>query len=299
MNIKIPIKVKGFIHPQVFKDGKLVRELKPFPNLMTNRGRDRLAGTSSWASSGSYCFVGTGNTAPAVTDLSLDSQLAKVVRDSGTDTVVGSPDYYHQTESVFKFAVGAVAGNVAELGFSTTSTDADLCVRELVRDGGGSPTTIPVAADEQLIITYIFRKYVPTGDYTGTTPEGVSYTLRAARATNSLNWSATSGFQSGAGDVSAYSGSLGTIEDFSPGGSQVGSTASNVLTPSAYTSGDYALTYTGTVPGADCNGTIQSMKWFGNFGTIVLQIEFGAALVKTSSDKIDISFTIGWDEKAI
>jgi|GEM_PF-4824814 len=299
MNGKIPIKVKGFIKLQVLKGDKVVRESGTFPNLMTNNGRDRLAGTISWASGGSYCFVGTGNTAPSVTDLSLDSQIAKVARDSNTNTVVGSPDYYHQTEAAFKFPVGDVVGNVAELGFSTTSTDSDLCVRELVRDGGGSPTTISVAADEQLLITYIFRKYVPTGDYTGTTPEGVSWTLRAARAISSTNWTAEQGFHSNTGDVSAYDGALASIEASVPAGSQVGSTASNILTPNSYTPGDYELTYTGTVLAESCNGTIQSMKWFGNIGGVVFQIEFGSALVKSSSDKIDLSFTIGWDEKAL
>lgn len=302
MNLKIPVHVKGFIKCEALKDGKVVRETDFFPNMITKIGLNRLGETTtSWARSNAWCFVGTGNTAPTINDTALVSQLAKA-QISGTNVTLltpTAPDYYSESQCVITFPVGAVVGNVAEMGFSTTSTDTDLCVRELVRDSGGSPTTISVSASESLRVTYHFRKYVPQGDFIGTTAEGDNYTIRALRALN--DWSAQNSFlaSSNQGDVTAYSGSLAGIESTTPLGSIVGSQGSDVLLPQTYVADSYSLTYAGDVLGSNCNGTFSTLQFFGATAPFTLQVEFDNPQTKTSSDKMHIEFTITWAEKAI
>jgi hypothetical protein len=183
-----------------------------FPNLITNAGLDRLA-----ASNPLYlqnCYVGTGNTTPAFANTALVSLLASTNTFQATSAAMASTSPYFSTRTnTYRFAQGAAAGNVAEVGIGNTSTN--LFSRALILDGTGAPTTITVLSTEFLDVTYAFEVIVPLVDVTGTVViVGVSYayTLRAAAATNAANWCPSqTGSPMGYVTMPVYSGAIGTI----------------------------------------------------------------------------------------
>lgn len=221
------------------------RFLAEFPNLITNVGLDRIA----VASSGNYlqnCYVGSGNTAPTFADTALVALVASTATlQATTTTAQASSPYFGTRANTYRFAQGAAAGNLAEIGIGNTSTN--LFSRALILDGGGSPTTITVLSSEFLDCTYTFECIVPLSDVTGSvTIAGVAYayTLRAMQSTLAAVWAVASAgspaaFQT---NLSVYSGAIGAITS-SPGGTAA-SADSNVT--ASYTPGSLILSNTAT-----------------------------------------------------
>lgn len=275
-----------------------------FPNLITDNGLDRLANGSWVRTNGNNlfgtCFVGSGNAAPANSDTSLVSQVAKTSNGAGSSYYTlgnsGAPDYYTFKRVAWSFSAGAAAGNLAEVGFSTTSTDTDLCSRALILDAGGSPTTITIDASEILTVYYELRVYPPLIDFTGTAG-AYSYTARSAEVGNSNRWDpGINGMAAGTGASNvAYDGAIGAVTGLPSGASDpVGTEASG-----SYTPGSYALSYTQTIPISDANfGTgIKSLLIYG--GPFAFQVEFDTAINKTSSDNVDLGWTVSWSRATI
>jgi hypothetical protein len=147
-----------------------------FPNLITNAGLD-LLGTTGLTYVTTYCRVGSGNTAPANTDTALVSQVAasNTVQGAAVTGVNRSGAFYSFRRSTIRFTAGTATGTLAEVGVSAT-VSGSLFSRALILDGGGSPTTITVLADEVLDVTYELRVYPTLTDATGTvTIAGVTY----------------------------------------------------------------------------------------------------------------------------
>ena len=96
----------------------------------------------------------------------------------GTSTIV--------TERVMTFSLGAIVGTFSEVGVYHESSGAFIA-GQLIKDEFGTPTTITVLADEQLIVTYLIEVTFPNGEVSVsptigsgsvTTPEGTSsYTI--------------------------------------------------------------------------------------------------------------------------
>lgn len=168
-----------------------------FENLITDAGLDYLGSTNH--DNLAMCRIGTGNTAPANSDVSLVAQVG-----TGTTTVGlgeangydGAGNYLYRRVSR-RFNPGTVSGvNLAEVGMAA-SNDVSLFSRSLIKDTGGSPTTITLASDEYLDVIYELRVYLPANDQTSSvTIDGAANTVTIRRSTNAqqvANWAAAIG----------------------------------------------------------------------------------------------------------
>jgi hypothetical protein len=202
-----------------------------FPNLVVDTGLNRI-GTGSYMSA---CHVGNGNATPNVLDTSLDGFMA------GTTTVQASSygaqstvPYYGWKTITYRFGLGTVVGNVAEVGIATSASPAAILFsRALVLDEFGAPTTVTVLADEVLDVTYQLRLYPDLVDRTGSivvTGSGThTYVLRAAVVTSS-SWGAYLGgvasFTHQNNTFRVYNGAIGAVTS-SPAGSGSSTSMSN------------------------------------------------------------------------
>jgi hypothetical protein len=130
-----------------------------FNNIITNNGKDNFADADLTVNL-AYAHVGTGTTAELATDTQLQTFVAasNTVQDSSSTAQASAP-YYGKYVRTIRFGEGVAAGNIAEVAMSTQNTNGDAFTRALVKDGGGSPTTITVLSDEWLDVTYEFRTY--------------------------------------------------------------------------------------------------------------------------------------------
>lgn len=144
-----------------------------FNNLITDAGLYNIAYFGKQSTSPfiqNYMMVGTGNTAPQVTDISLQNQIASMYY-SGIQTLyvpaAGSVPPYWSTIFTYVFPTGAAAGNLSEVGVCPMpiGNGYNISSRALVVDADGNPTTITVLSDEVLTATYELRCYLDTSDH--------------------------------------------------------------------------------------------------------------------------------------
>lgn len=281
------------------------RLLAKFPNLITNKGLD-LIGTGGYPVS--TCAVGTGNTAPAVTDTALVALVSSTTNAiSRTNSAQGSSPYYGSLVSTWQFPVGAAAGNLAEVGVGSGATS--LFSRALILDGGGSPTTITVLSNEALNVTYQVNMYPPTVDVAGNVSLGGSnyaFTLRASNVTSSSNWSISNdGNFSGIGTKSSGSAFstqvLGAITG-APSGTAYGADSYSMGT---YVGGSYTQTVTlnwsinaGNAPGGV--GSVQLVVGWGSdagyqvSGGGCYQCSFTPVIPKDNTKVLSLTFSLTW-----
>ena len=192
--IELPMGVAGFVKVERFvgpiEDG-ICNGVWDFHNLVLNSGLDylcELAGPVTLAA-GMFknCSVGSSNTAPAAGQTLLISPLGFVTSASATHsgpTAFPGATPYNEYSVQYDFAVGAIVGNVAEIGIGPgTYNVTSLFSRALVLDGGGSPTVVSVLVTESLRVTYYLRNYIITTDTAGVVTIGginYNYNIRAA-----------------------------------------------------------------------------------------------------------------------
>lgn len=171
--ISINGKLKGIFSIEVIRGNGLIENYQA-PNLVLDSGIAIATANALGITSDSLltnCVVGTGATPPAVTDTGLVAQLAvspSGVRQSGTYSYnSGTDELSAVTVMQYAFTLGAVVGNISEIGIRPIS-QTNLFSRALIVDGGGSPTTITVTASDQLIVNYTL---------TGTISRTVNYTM--------------------------------------------------------------------------------------------------------------------------
>jgi hypothetical protein len=157
------------------RHGELIWDSGWTDNLLTNAGLNAMGQSVELLR---YCMVGTGNATPAVTDTTLQAQIA--VKDGATSSSSGvetAAPRFGWVRKTFVFPQGAVVGNLNEVGVGWTSTS--VASRSLI-----SPTKSVIAID-QLTVIYELRMYVPTGNFTGSVTIGArtyNYTIRAFNA---------------------------------------------------------------------------------------------------------------------
>lgn len=226
-------------------DGRVRVDTGWFPNLILDQGLNLIGTSGNWMDS---CRVGTGNTAPAVGQTNLISHVAGTSTTQGTINTgaQGSAPYYGYTQKTWRFSQGSAAGNLAEVGVgTTTSNGSNLFSRALILDGSLNPTTLTVLSDEFLDVSYELRVYVPPDDVNGTfmvSSENHDYVLRASQANSSIWSPGQTGFRGGGGinnSVAAYSGSIGAITA-TPGGTTASTSSSNI----AYSDSTYRRDFT-------------------------------------------------------
>lgn len=175
-------------------------KVDPFCNIITNTGLDALAGYTADDAS-SYCHVGTGTATEAATDTALGTHVAyEATAYSKSDSAKSSAPYYGYLNRAWRFGEGEAEGNIAEIGFNNSASNANMFSRARVKDGGGSPTTITVLSDEYLDVSYQLRLYPDHINSDGSTNDGTgsidisgtsySYTIRPAYVNNNTYYDA-------------------------------------------------------------------------------------------------------------
>jgi hypothetical protein len=281
-----------------------------FPNLITNQGLDFMGNSTTYLTA---CQVGQGVTAPAFTDTQLASYLAgTATRTSAVSSAqVAVSPFYVEHVIVYRFAAGVAAGNLTEIGVSTTAATGNLYSRALILDAGGLPTTVVVLAGEVLDATYAHRTYAPAADAAGNvTISAVNYSWVCRPCNvNSVNtsgglggaWGCVAPGTSGSIMYADLNGSSHTQRAYT--GPLVAQNAGNPTgtsffdlsnTPIAYVPGSlqvegvqtYDLTR-GNVPGG-----IGVVKF--SFGWCAWQISFSPVIPKNATNNLTLRFRHSW-----
>ena len=288
--------------------GMVVSERKSArcPNLFTNNGIDDIGKNAI-----TFFCVGTGNTPPTYTDVSLANFLAGITNGSFnwvsfSRTDLGNGKYELVDTRSEVFAVGAATGNIAEVGAAAraTATPASatlLCSRALVVDGAGNPTTFTVQADEELQLTVFATKIV---DYTDRVSSivvnGVTYSVTArpirlsfARATDNRGYPSTA--------VNSMGIMYGTVTLADPITGSASSTEGSdntaqgiVMTTAPYVNGSKLTSYTlskGTGLAKNIGGLSIGASITGEW-----QVKFDPTIPKTALQKFTCSFSLSLNQ---
>ncbi len=315
INLTSSVKLEGLFTLEVIDTltGKVTKKVGPFKNLITNAGLDDiwLGVNTSFAQQWLItAFVGTGNTAPAVTDTQMTALLAPTsysVPPVGSPmsswtyvAAAGSVPPYWTSTGTWSFAAGQATGTLAEVGIGVpiTTTTYRLDSHALIVDGSGNPTTITVLSNEQLNVTYTLNLYWDVTTYTGTVSiSGVTYNiswlpcnLPAPTGTSYQSLSSQgNGFWS---YLTGYNGSLGTPLTLPSGSS--GDNASGPSSYGAYSTGQYYIdvTWSCDINHMNLVGGITVLTLGSNFHKF--QIGFSPAIPKTSSYSFTFVCRFAW-----
>lgn len=275
------------------------RRLAEFPNLIVDSGLNIIGTISGWMA---VCRVGSGNTAPANGNTTLQTEIATTSTEvTAANGSQGSAPYYGWTTRTFRFGEGVAEGNIAEIGISTSAPV--LFSRALILDDVGSPTTITVLDDEFLDATYEIRIYPPLVDVLDTIDiSGTDYdlTIRAAEVT-ATQWAPGGGFHVGSSagftTVTPRNGVIGAITATPAGTGGTAVSASNA----AYSNGSLQRDATATwgLTEANIASGIRSILaryglTTGGGGLGSMQCQFDPAIPKTSSDVLSLSLRHSW-----
>lgn len=162
--------VKGAYRLQVFGNSELLADTGEFDNLIT----DTALTLGDPFSSGFLC-VGTGDRPPAVTDNSLENELANASASFTSSSVIFMQGANRYAKRSVTATFTGLSGDIAEVGFRGAAADS-VRSRSLVRDGNGLATIIPIAPSQTLKISYFVYVLIPDVLATGTvsTPYGSS-----------------------------------------------------------------------------------------------------------------------------
>lgn len=270
-----------------------------FDNIITDNGLN-LIGTDGFALYSAH--VGSGSAAPSISQTQLQTLVASTTsRTSVVKGIAPSAPYYRWTRTVHRFAAGAAAGNLSEVGIGAGATS--LFSRALIKDGLGAPTTITVLSNEFLDVSYEVRVYSPTADVTGSiTISGTPYNfvMRAARVNFDDNggvgsWADNVGVSAPqrVSQVKSYIGVLGSVT-----GEPANETDDGVATNLNYTAGNFyrdANLQFGLDDGNNAAG-ITAMQIFASLG--YFQCSFTPAIPKDSSKQLSITTRISWARRS-
>lgn len=302
--INIRLGLSGEYRMVVSKDPecKEIVSVNSFKNLITDNGFELIGTTSIRSDFTNICSrfcVGSGSTAPAVTDTSLANLVAVANSIPTTSVYTSYDDGYTQTIFSYQFGIGVAAGNLSEIGIGASASS--LFSRALILDSGGNPTTITVLPNEYLTVYYTLRCAIPKTDQTftftadiGGAPTSVTAVVRPARANSSTDesWRLRTGIgQSGGTAGAVYSGSLGTPISVPSG-------ASSMVAQSYYTVQSYSAS--SLQRKADIDLTINQGNLAGGviksivhtLGPGCWQIEFTPGIPKNNTQTA--KFTIGY-----
>lgn len=290
------------------KRGRVV--LAEFDNIILDAGRDR---SCSGSSALGYCQVGTGTTTPTAGDTGLVAKIAHTNTQQNNSMfpgsyVAASPPYI-QGSLTYRFAVGAAAGNLAEVGIGWASSGS-LWSRALIVDSGGSPTPITILSDELLDVVYTLRVYPPTSDVTGSVTLGgvsYSYTLRPNDMDNQwlyAPYQMLTGFiftnPLGDATLQCFDGSIGSSTG-SPSGTSASNYNNGAVNLASYSSGSYqrAAEFVANLGACNIAGGIKSMIFIAPAGSgpgygIQYQAEFSPNIPKDATKvlKLTLMFTM-------
>lgn len=270
-----------------------------FDNLITDGGLNHLG----VGGVGGYCLVGSGSTPPANGDTALATFIASTSNYEVTTGAATSSPYYGWERFKYRFAQGAAAGNVSEIGIGWASTNANLFARTLVKDSGGNPTTVTILASEYLDVFHEVRIYAPASDLTSqVTIAGVVHDVivRPSYVTAGTpgRWRP---FRSQAvaivgGYISNYAYS-GTIGEQTVGPS--GSTGTLSVSSSAYVANSMKRTavLSASLDSSNFGSGIRSLE-FGTIGCGSWQIQFTPAIAKDNTKTLNLTVEVSWARRS-
>ena len=290
--------VRGFFKLEAIRpDGRKRILADWFPNLVTDVGLNRI-GQGAYLTA---CIVGNDNTAPNVLDTWLFGFIAgTTTRQSDTYGARSTAPYYGWKRITYRFATGAAAGNIAEVGVASGISfggGSVLFSRALVLDEFGAPTTVTVLSDEVLDVTYELRLYPTLVDATGTitiTGSGTHDYLARAAAVTSSSWGSWLGNTAsldplGGGGLAVRNGAIGAITS-SPSGSSASANVSNYTygNNNLYRdgSGSYGLNY------GNLSGGIRSVYFITSLG--LYQYELTPVIAKDNTKTLTLVNRISW-----
>lgn len=267
--------------------------LKNFENLITDNGLNLLStSTTKW----SYCSVGSGNSNPVDSNVQLDNFIA-----SAFNPIVTPGIYTTERQSYIRFqytfGVGAVVGNVSEVGVGPVAGGTNLFSRALVKDSGGNPVSISILADEQLIVTYEFLVSQPVTDFVSNV-DGYDIVLRASLVNGGPgNWTMESSSVAriytdtfSTAIAQAFTGgSLGDITS-EPSGSPRNRSFAVLHT---YVAGSHQTSATITWSPGSFSGTVNAFR-FGAGIVGFWQLSVTPSIVKTVDDRIELDVFVIW-----
>ena len=184
MNIGLVGEVRCVV---IKEDGTVKEDTGYQKNLILNQGLD-FYGDGNGTNIFHRCLVGTGNSTPAPTQNKLDIPV-KIA--TGTEFSVKydytpREDNLYLVERTWKYTFSTMGNvNISEVGLAsngTTTTNAYMCTRALIKDAMGNPTVISVLSTEKLEVYYKIITVFSTLD----TTHQIQYT-DAANITSTYN----------------------------------------------------------------------------------------------------------------
>jgi hypothetical protein len=243
------------------------------------------------------CQVGSGSNAPAFTNTGLQTFIASTANATSTiNSTLSISPYYAERATVFRFAEGVAAGNLAEVGVGWSASNGFLFSRALILDGMGAPTTITILSDETLDVSYSFRFYpkliddIGTTIFTGNIGGSYDWIFRAAQV-GTVNW-VTAAARLNMGIVTSAllkTGDIGTITN-EPGG--IVATPTTAALSYVNDSFERGFTISAGLTVANLVGGIRS--FVATFGIGKFQLQFDPAIPKTSSDLLSFVIKHSW-----
>jgi len=290
-------------------EGNKKRSTGWFKNLITDAGLDYMADNSNWLQ---YCQVGTGSATPSSLDTALSSRIAgTTTQTANINGAQSAAPYYTWRRRTMRFADGAAAGNISEVGMGWALTGS-LFSRALVVDSGGSPTSITVGAGETLDVTYEIRFYPKLTDDTGTVvlTGGIGgtydYVMRAAVVTFNREsdgwaigvWGSFMDYGS-AGYCYARAGDIEAITSEPSGANFPASSGSWAAYETGSLERKFTLTWgpsEGNIPGGIRSFAVK--MGIGRFQFRVGLDGTDAKIPKTADDELSLTFVHSWGRRA-
>ncbi len=307
-------------------DGSIKKDTGFQKNLILNQGLDFFGGGKG-SSINDKCAIGSGNSTPAITQTGLDMFAAITTGVDITDSYAYSDDgsnlYKMWEQKKYRFE-NLDNVNVAEVGLVSNGTSGSnyyLTTRALIKDSGGSPTTITVKLGETLDIYYKIHKVIDLTDKEyvvnmldgsgGTVPYNV--VVRPAYVGNKKyhDVAGVLNIYGGGSSGSSYTYLRVSPVDLSPftsapnGGEQIN--AKDSLRAGAYTQGIYKRVVTASLGLNDGNTesirtlfTEESRSFsFTPFKFLPFQVRFGSVaddspITKTDKDTLTIPLEFSW-----
>ncbi|MDE3021597.1 MAG: hypothetical protein KGI54_07025 [Pseudomonadota bacterium] len=315
MIVNTETKMQGYFRICVKHEDGTEDDTGWFPNLITNQGMDWIGSQPpnnnvSYGQMyiGTHCGVGTGTTTPAFTDTHLTSFLAmypplnssNVEGFSSSQYVAGPPAYWSGIRT-YNFAIGAVVGNIAEVGIgntNSTDTQPQLFTHALILVGG-SPGTITVTSSDALVVYHEMRLYLDlTTNAYSFQISGVTYTGNYLRANIGTvpNFAYNVYFNISytvLGQFTGYNGTTTTVTGY-PTGTSDGNLSEFPTTIGTYTSGTYTLSMSCVVPlnRINLSGGITAFTIQTNHGTY--QFSVSPYIPKTALYTLTMNWNVSW-----
>lgn len=307
------------------------------PNLITDLGLDQIAAydcfdvttTTGWRR---YLAVGTGSSAPANGDTTLDAEVQRAAS-SGSFSAGGNSyelddatDVWRASSLVTRLVTMTADRNVTEFGLSPAASGA-IGIRELLRDGVGNPITVSLLngkslrIDHTLVVeiaapeagtpaTINIAQYDAGNNLVGTTPLNVVHgghlhlTASEAWPFNIWNpYSVTSQAVRRITSTLAYARRDAVTTQIDP---NANTSSSHALSLGSYVAGTYQRTKRTTIAAGSLNaawfGFIMSSNSSGNFptnrsGWLVL-FDDPASYTKQNTDTLRLGLVSSWARAA-